>query len=79
MKSCEEGAVFVCKGCKNHAPLAGPALTGTAGASPASSNTFTQVSVESSTLTRVAFNEGGRGARGPSKERARSDGYGFYY
>jgi hypothetical protein len=47
------------------------ALTGTAGVSPASSYAFTPVRVENSTLTRVAFDEAGQGARGPSKERLR--------
>jgi hypothetical protein len=44
-----------------------PAHTGIAGVSPASSNGFTQGTVESDKPESVAFNEGGRDARGPSK------------
>ncbi len=44
----------------------GTADTGTAGVSPASSNTFTQVPVEPDNPDYVAFNESGRDARGPS-------------
>jgi ATP-dependent helicase/nuclease subunit A len=40
--------------------------TGTAGVSPASSNAFTQGTVESDNPGDVAFNESGRDARGPS-------------
>ena len=43
-------------------------FTGTAGDSPASSDKFTQVTVESDNPGDVAFNESGRGARGPSKD-----------
>jgi cytoskeleton protein RodZ len=46
---------------------AGPALTGTAGVSPASSNKFTQGIIGSFNFDKVAFNESGRDARGPSK------------
>jgi ATP-dependent helicase/nuclease subunit A len=45
----------------------GPANTGTVGASPASSSGFTRQAVESDSPNYVAFNAGGRGARGPSK------------
>ena len=44
-----------------------PADAGTAGGSPASSNEFTQVPVESFSSDKAAFHEGGRDARGPSK------------
>jgi len=44
-----------------------PALTGTAGVSPASSDGFIQGTVKSEKPESVAFNEGGRDARGPSK------------
>jgi predicted Rossmann fold flavoprotein len=46
-----------------------PSLTGTAGVSPASSNKFTQDTVERDTPDNVAFNESGRDARGPSTLR----------
>jgi 4-amino-4-deoxy-L-arabinose transferase-like glycosyltransferase len=42
------------------------ANTGTAGVPPASSNAFTPASVESANQRRVAFDESGRDARGPS-------------
>ena len=45
---------------------AGPALTETAGVSPASSNKFTQGLMGSFNFDKVAFNECGRDARGPS-------------
>ena len=45
----------------------GPALTGTAGVSPASSSNEIQDEREPSNLERLAFNESGRDARGPSK------------
>jgi len=45
----------------------GPALTGTAGASPASSGEFIQGGIEPGNPEGAASNEGGRGARGPSK------------
>lgn len=51
----------------------GTANTGTAGVSPASSNAFTQVRVESDNPDYVAFNESGRDARGPSKRLSSSD------
>jgi predicted flavoprotein YhiN len=44
-----------------------PSLTGTAGVSSASSNSFTRVALESINSKEVAFNESGRDARGPSK------------
>jgi len=44
-----------------------PDLIGTAGAPARISNEFTQVTVESDNSYNVAFQEGGRGARGPSK------------
>jgi ATP-dependent helicase/nuclease subunit A len=44
----------------------GTGFAGTAGDSPASSNAFTQDSVESGNSDKVAFQDGGRGARGPS-------------
>jgi cytoskeletal protein RodZ len=47
--------------------VTGFALTGTAGVSPASSNKFTLASTESDTSDKMAFNENGRDARGPSK------------
>ncbi len=43
----------------------GAAITGTAGVSPASSSGFTPDSAKSSNPELVAFNEGGRDARGP--------------
>ena len=45
------------------------AATGTAGVSPAS-NEFSAVEVESFNLRDVAFNDGGRGARGPNSPSA---------
>ncbi|HEY2971214.1 MAG TPA: UvrD-helicase domain-containing protein [Pyrinomonadaceae bacterium] len=45
----------------------GTLFTGTAGVPPASSHTFTQVSVEAVTVDKMAFNESGRDARGPSE------------
>jgi len=45
---------------------AGPALTGTAGVSPASSNKFTQGLMGSFNFDKVASNECGRDAHGPS-------------
>src|SRR5258708_6854907 len=45
----------------------GTANTGTAGVSPASSSGFTQGTAESDNPQDVAFNAGGRDARGPSK------------
>jgi len=42
-------------------------VTGTAGVSPASSDKFAQVTGELVSADRVAFNEGGRDARGPSE------------
>jgi hypothetical protein len=42
-------------------------VTGTAGVSPASSDGFTLVAVASFNFGRVAFNESGRDARGPSR------------
>ena len=47
-------------------------FTGTAGVSPASSIKFTQVTAESVNWDYVAFNEGGRDARGPSSYPASS-------
>src|SRR4029077_13454569 len=41
----------------------GPALTGTAGASPASSGKFIQVGIDPDHPEEVAFNDGGRDAR----------------
>jgi hypothetical protein len=52
---------------KAGASLTRPALTGTAGVSPASSNGFMRGAVELFKCNKVAFNESGRGARGPSK------------
>jgi ATP-dependent helicase/nuclease subunit A len=46
-----------------------PALTGTAGVSPASSGVGIQDEREPSSLEGLAFNESGRDARGPSKSR----------
>jgi hypothetical protein len=43
-------------------------FAGTAGASPASSSAFTQGRAESGNFDKVAFNESGRGARGPSRD-----------
>jgi hypothetical protein len=43
-------------------------FTGTAGVSPASSNTFTQGAIESGNPGKVAFNESGRDARGPGEQ-----------
>jgi ATP-dependent helicase/nuclease subunit A len=45
----------------------GTPTTGTAGVPPASSNGFTRVPTEAINSDKVAFNEGGRDARGPSK------------
>jgi hypothetical protein len=50
-----------------------PGTFGTAGASPASSSGFTQAGVESGNFNEVAFNDSGRGARGPSKSGALDD------
>jgi len=49
----------------------GTRFTGTAGVPPASSSAFTQVPVESGSSDKVAFNESGRDARGPSKSGPR--------
>jgi hypothetical protein len=43
-------------------------FTGTAGGTPASSNKFTPVTVESDNVRYVAFNASGQDARGPSEE-----------